>query len=69
LTKSSHITRKISDKIVEYLNQYVKVKMWREEDIPVPLGVLEKEIEKIDGLYLSETRGDANEISIRECCN
>ncbi|WP_078544510.1 2-hydroxyacid dehydrogenase [Litchfieldia alkalitelluris] len=46
-----YITRKISNEIVEWLKQFVDVKMWMEEETPVPRAILQKEIREVDGLY------------------
>ncbi|MFE4896969.1 2-hydroxyacid dehydrogenase [Peribacillus butanolivorans] len=45
-----YITRKLPEQIVNRLRGNYHVTMWEQEDIPVPRDVLEKEIEKIDGL-------------------
>lgn len=46
-----YITRKIPQEVVAKLEKHSEVKMWDEENTPVPRAVLEKEIEDIDGLY------------------
>lgn len=46
-----YITRKLPDQIVTKLSEICEISMWKEEDIPVPRKVLEREIEEIDGLY------------------
>jgi glyoxylate reductase len=45
------ITRKIPDQIVEKITQSCEVRMWEQEDIPVPREILEKEICDVDGLF------------------
>ena len=45
-----YITRKLPEQIVNGLRQKFDVTMWEDEAIPVPREVLEKEIEKVDGL-------------------
>ncbi|RBW68274.1 2-hydroxyacid dehydrogenase [Bacillus taeanensis] len=46
-----YITRKLPLPVVEKIKEVCEVRMWDEEDIPVPKEVLEKEIENVDGLY------------------
>lgn len=55
-----YITRKLPQEVVDEITKSCDVKMWDEEDIPVPREVLEKEIEEVDGLYclLTETIDD-----------
>ncbi|MEH7416230.1 D-glycerate dehydrogenase [Neobacillus drentensis] len=45
-----YITRKLPDEIINKLSQYFHVRMWKEENIPVPREILLKEIENIEGL-------------------
>ena len=45
-----YITRKLPDEIVDRMREKYEVRMWEEEEIPVPREVLEKEIEQVDGL-------------------
>ncbi|BAQ11619.1 glyoxylate reductase [Bacillus sp. OxB-1] len=45
-----YITRKLPDEIINRLTEMCEVRMWEEEDVPVPYEVLEKEIQEIDGL-------------------
>ncbi|MDQ0482574.1 2-hydroxyacid dehydrogenase [Guptibacillus hwajinpoensis] len=46
-----YITRKLPDEIVDRMREKYEVRMWEEEEIPVPREVLEKEIEPVDGLF------------------
>jgi len=50
LKSSVYITRKLPEEIIDKLSQYFHVRMWGEENIPVPREILMKEIENIDGL-------------------
>jgi glyoxylate reductase len=52
-----YITRKIPQQVFEKINAVCEVKMWEQEDIPVPREVLVQEIQEVDGLYclLTET--------------
>ncbi|QCJ44484.1 D-glycerate dehydrogenase [Bacillus sp. S3] len=52
-----YITRKLPAEIVDKLSSHFYVRMWQEEDVPVPRDVLLKEIEDVDGLFclLTET--------------
>ncbi|WP_394172230.1 2-hydroxyacid dehydrogenase [Guptibacillus hwajinpoensis] len=45
-----YITRKLPDEIVDRMREKYEVRMWEEEEIPVPREVLEKESEQVDGL-------------------
>lgn len=45
------ITRKIPDVIVERIKSECEVKMWHEEEVPIPREELEKSIEDVDGLF------------------
>ena len=45
-----YITRKLPEEIIDKLSHYFNVRMWGEENIPVPRDILLKEIENIDGL-------------------
>jgi glyoxylate reductase len=51
LKKKIYITRKLPNSIVSQLIESFDVRMWEEEDIPVPREVLEKEVVDIDGLF------------------
>ncbi len=55
-----YITRKIQEKVVSRLEEYCDIKMWNEEDKPVPRDILEKEIEDVQGIFcmLTETIDD-----------
>jgi glyoxylate reductase len=44
------VTRKLPEKIIDYLSKDCVVKMWEIEDQPVPQAILEKEIVDADGL-------------------
>ena len=46
-----YITRKLPNEIVDKIREKYEVRMWGKEEIPVPLEVLEKEIEQVDGLF------------------
>ena len=48
--KKIYITRKLPGEIVDKLSSQFHVKMWSEENVPVPRDVLLKEIEEVDGL-------------------
>ncbi|MCK1984232.1 MULTISPECIES: 2-hydroxyacid dehydrogenase [Peribacillus] len=45
-----YITRKLPEQIIEGLSQNYDVRMWDQEDIPVPREVLEEEIKEAEGL-------------------
>ena len=45
-----YITRKLPDEVVNKLSSYFHVRMWEEENIPVPREILLKEIENVNGL-------------------
>lgn len=46
-----YITRKIPDEIVSKIKEVCEVRMWQEEEKPVPREVLEKEIADVEGLF------------------
>ncbi|MEW9674411.1 2-hydroxyacid dehydrogenase [Ammoniphilus sp. 3BR4] len=46
-----YITRKMPQEVVERISLSCEVRMWKEEDVPVPREVLEKEVAEADGLY------------------
>jgi len=48
--KKIYITRKLPGEIVDKLSSQFHVKMWSEENVPVPRDVLLGEIEEVDGL-------------------
>lgn len=48
---SVYITRAIPEETLTKIKEVCDVKMWNEEDIPVPYDVLEREIIEVDGLY------------------
>lgn len=52
-----YITRKLPDVIVKKIESVCEVRMWPEEDIPVPREILLEEIEEVEGIYsmLTET--------------
>ena len=50
MKKTIYITRKLPGEIVDKLSSQFHVKMWSEENVPVPRDVLLKEIEEVDGL-------------------
>jgi glyoxylate reductase len=50
LKKTIYITRKLPGEIIDKLSSQFHVKMWHEENVPVPREVLLKEIEEVDGL-------------------
>ncbi|GKU83276.1 D-glycerate dehydrogenase [Niallia sp. NCCP-28] len=45
------ITRKLPQEIIAQIESTCSIKMWQEEDVPVPYEVLEKEIKEVDGLF------------------
>lgn len=45
-----YITRKLPEQIIEGLSQNYDVRMWDQEDIPVPREVLEEEMKEVEGL-------------------
>jgi len=57
MKKKIYITRKIPYQIVNRLRHICDVRMWEEEDTPVPREILEQEVKDIDGLFclLTET--------------
>ncbi|MEH7503900.1 D-glycerate dehydrogenase [Neobacillus drentensis] len=50
MKRTIYITRKLPEEIVDKLSSQFHVKMWSEENVPVPRDVLLKEIEDVDGL-------------------
>jgi len=56
LKSKVYITRKLPEEIIDELSKYFHVRMWGEENIPVPRDVLMKEVENVDGLicFLTE---------------
>lgn len=46
-----YVTRKLPEHIVQRLNEGCEVRMWEEEETPVPREVLQEEIKEVDGLY------------------
>lgn len=50
LKNTVYITRKLPDTIIDKLSSHFDVRMWNEENIPVPREVLLREIEHVDGL-------------------
>lgn len=51
MKKAVYMTRKLPNEIVDKLSSHFEVRMWQEEEIPVPREILMKEIEEIDGLF------------------
>jgi len=45
------VTRKLPEAIIQKLETSCQVKMWEEENLPIPYEVLEKEILEVDGLF------------------
>ncbi|AOH53975.1 D-glycerate dehydrogenase [Peribacillus muralis] len=45
-----YITRKLPEQIIEGLRGNFDIRMWDEEEIPVPREVLEEEVKEVDGL-------------------
>lgn len=50
MKRKIYITRKLPEQIIEGLSQNYDVRMWDQEDIPVPREVLEEEMKEVDGL-------------------
>lgn len=52
-----YMTRRIPDQFVKQISDICEVRMWQEEDTPVPYEILEEEIKDVDGLLclLTET--------------
>lgn len=46
-----YITRKVPEQTVQLIQLFCDVRMWHEEDIPVPREILEEEIVNVDGLF------------------
>ncbi|RSK55156.1 2-hydroxyacid dehydrogenase [Bacillus canaveralius] len=46
-----YITRRLPDRIIEKLEDQFEIRMWKEENVPVPREVLEREVTEIDGLF------------------
>ncbi|MFG6147478.1 2-hydroxyacid dehydrogenase [Halobacillus sp. B23F22_1] len=51
MKSSIFITRKLPDEIVKSLEQHFDIKMWEEEDTPVPRSVLLRETKDVEGIY------------------
>ncbi|GGF22924.1 D-glycerate dehydrogenase [Halobacillus andaensis] len=51
MKSSIFITRKLPEAIVKSLEHHFEIKMWEEEDTPVPRSVLLKEIQDVEGIY------------------
>ena len=51
MKRTVYITRKLPDEVVGKLSNHFNVRVWEEENIPVPRDVLLKEIEDVDGLF------------------
>ncbi|MCA0986958.1 2-hydroxyacid dehydrogenase [Guptibacillus algicola] len=51
MKRKVYVTRKLPDVIVERLSETCEIRMWEEEERPVPREVLEEEIKDVDGLY------------------
>ncbi|RFU69663.1 D-glycerate dehydrogenase [Bacillus sp. V59.32b] len=56
-----YITRKIPEPFVKQISEICDVRMWQEEETPVPYEILEEEIKDVDGLLslLTETIDDS----------
>jgi glyoxylate reductase len=56
-----YITRKLPDEVIGYLAEECEVRMWEQEDEPVPQEILTEEIAEVDGLLclLTETVNDS----------
>lgn len=46
-----YITRKIPDEIIRKIEKHCVVRMWKQEETPVPRDILEKEILEVDGVF------------------
>jgi glyoxylate reductase len=57
-----YITRKIPKSIVQKLEEVCEVRMWQEEEKPVPREILKKEIAGVDGLYCLLTEAIDKEV-------
>lgn len=57
-----YITRRIPNEIVQKLEEVCVVRMWNEEEEPVPYEVLEKEITDVEGLFCLITESIDNEL-------
>lgn len=65
---SVYVTRKLPDEMVEQLSSQFHVRMWLEEDTPVPREILLKEVEEVDGLLCLLTEQiDAEVINKARC--
>lgn len=51
MKSSVYITRKLPEVVVERIAQTCEVRMWEEEETPVPREVLQREIVEADGLF------------------
>ncbi|CAH0343955.1 D-glycerate dehydrogenase [Bacillus sp. CECT 9360] len=56
-----YITRKIPEQFVKQITEICDVRMWQEEETPVPYEILEEEIKDMDGLLclITETIDDS----------
>lgn len=46
-----YITRKLPDEVVNMISKVCEVKMWDQEEVAVPLEILQEEIQHIEGLF------------------
>ncbi|WP_270180214.1 2-hydroxyacid dehydrogenase [Alkalihalobacillus sp. CinArs1] len=51
MKRKIYITRKLPEPIVQRLSETCEVRMWEEDEKPVPREVLEEEIEDVEGLF------------------
>lgn len=57
-----YITRKLPEEIFDKLSTHFTVRMWEEEDIPVPRDVLLKEVKDVDGIFCLLTESIDQEV-------
>jgi glyoxylate reductase len=60
--KKIYITRKLPTEIIDKLSKHFQVRMWEEENIPVPRDILMEEVRDIDGLYCMLTDAIDSEV-------
>ena len=63
-----YITRKLPEQIIDGLCGNYDVRMWDQEDIPVPREVLEQEMQEVEGLLCLLTE-QINESLIEKAAN
>ncbi|GGH82437.1 glyoxylate reductase [Pullulanibacillus pueri] len=56
------VTRKLPEETMKLLKEHCDVKIWEQEDLPVPREVLIEEIQEIDGLYCLLTEAIDKEV-------